>query len=262
VSRWVLGLAALIIVVLGKVLGELVTDEVRGWIDRFPSGILRFAAAQLPPGQRETVYEDEWSPALASSVRGTEARPLTRLMKGMVFSIGRLIFVWRSPGDVTSTSLTPIVSGAPVSQPLSAYYLQPGERPVVTLRRHPVVLGAPILLVLTGVAVAVWLSRSVAHGNNTALDIIWILWGLLFAWLGWKLFEWSISYDVITTQRVLVVRGVMRKVCDDTAGEGYRYSAPPLYFWPSPWLWGSHHRITRSAPHSAKFYPVSGTSLR
>jgi hypothetical protein len=199
VSRWVLGLAALIIVVLGKVLGELVTDEVRGWIDRFPSGILRFAAAQLPPSQRETVYKDEWSPALASSVRGTEARPLTRLVKGMVFSIGRLIFVWRSPGDVTSTSLTPIVSGAPVSQPLSAYYLQPGERHVVTLHRHPVVLVAPIWLVLTGVAVAVWLSRSVAHGNNTALDIIWILWGLLFAWLGWKLFEWSISYDVITT---------------------------------------------------------------
>jgi hypothetical protein len=82
VSRWVLGLAALIIVVLGKVLGELVTDEVRGWIDRFPSGILRFASAQLPPSQRETVYKDEWSPALASLVPGTEARPLTRLVKG------------------------------------------------------------------------------------------------------------------------------------------------------------------------------------
>ena len=82
---------------------------------------------------------------------------------------------------------------------------------MVTLHRHPAVLVAPIWLVLTGVAVAVWLSRSVAHGNNTALDIIWILWGLLLAGLGWKIFEWSISYEIITTQRVLVVRGVLRR---------------------------------------------------
>ena len=82
---------------------------------------------------------------------------------------------------------------------------------MVTLHRHPVVLVAPIWLLLTGLAVAGWLSSSVAHGNNTGLDIIWILWGLLLAWLGWKILEWSISYDVITTQRVLVIRGVLRR---------------------------------------------------
>jgi membrane protein YdbS with pleckstrin-like domain len=82
---------------------------------------------------------------------------------------------------------------------------------VVALHRHPIALVAPIWLVLAGLAVAGWLSNSVAHGNNTDLDIIWILWGLLLAWLGWKQFEWSISYDVITTQRVLMIRGVLRR---------------------------------------------------
>jgi membrane protein YdbS with pleckstrin-like domain len=164
VKGWILALAALIIGVLVKALGDLLTEELRGC-----------------------------------------------LIKGMGFAIGRLIFVWRSPGDVTSTSLTPGVGGPLASQPLPAHYLQPGERQVVTLHRHPVVLVAPIWLLLTGLAIAGWLSSSVAHGNNTGLDIIWILWGLLLAWLGWKILEWSISYDVITTQRVLVIRGVLRR---------------------------------------------------
>jgi membrane protein YdbS with pleckstrin-like domain len=211
VNGLVLVLAGLIIGVLVKALGDLVTEELRGWIDLAPRGILRFAAARLERSQRETVYKDEWIPALASSVRGTETRPLTRLVKGMVFAIGRLIFVWRSPGDVASTSLTPRVSGAPASQPLPARYLQPGETQVVAFHKHPASLVAPIWLVLVGLAIAGWLSSSVAHSNNTALGIIWILWGLLLAGVGWKLFEWSISYEVITTQRVLVVRGVLRR---------------------------------------------------
>jgi uncharacterized membrane protein YdbT with pleckstrin-like domain len=94
---------------------------------------------------------------------------------------------------------------------LPARYLQPGETQVVALHKHPASLLAPIYLVLVGLAIAGWLSNSVADGDNTALDIIWILWGLLLAGVGWKLFEWTISYAVITTQRVLVVRGVLRR---------------------------------------------------
>ena len=82
---------------------------------------------------------------------------------------------------------------------------------MVAFHKHPASLVAPIWLVLVGLAIAGWLSSSVAHSNNTALGIIWILWGLLLAGVGWKLFEWSISYEVITTQRVLVVRGVLRR---------------------------------------------------
>jgi membrane protein YdbS with pleckstrin-like domain len=211
VSGSVLVLVAFVAGVFFKALSDLMTEELRGWIDLGPRGILRLAAARVEQSQRETVYKKEWLPALASSVRGTETRPLTRLVKGMTFAIGRLIFVWRSPGDVTSTSLTPRVSGAPVSQPLPARYLQPGEKEVVALHKHPVSLVAPIFLLLVGLAIAGWLSNSVVHGNNSALEVIWILWGLLLAWLGWKVFEWTISYEVITTQRVLVVRGVLRR---------------------------------------------------
>ena len=127
-SGSVLVLVAFVAGVFFKALSDLMTEELRGWIDLGPRGILCLAAARVEQSQRETVYKKEWLPALASSVRGTETRPLTRLVKGMTFAIGRLIFVWRSPGDVTSTSLTPRVSGAPVSQPLPARYLQPHGR--------------------------------------------------------------------------------------------------------------------------------------
>jgi len=211
VNGWAFLLVAFVIGVFVRAFGDLVTEELRGWIELGPRGILRLAAARVEQSQRETVYRDKWIPALASFLEGTETRPLTRLVKGMAFAIDRLIFVLRSPGDAASTSLTPEVSRMPASQPLPARYLLPGERQVVTLTKHPIVLVTPIWLVLVGLAVAGWLSNSVVHGNNTGLEIIWILSGLLLAWLGWKVFEWSISYDIITTQRVLVVRGVLKR---------------------------------------------------
>ena len=154
-SGSVLVLVAFVAGVFFKALSDLMTEELRGWIDLGPRGILCLAAARVEQSQRETVYKKEWLPALASSVRGTETRPLTRLVKGMTFAIGRLIFVWRSPGDVTSTSLTPRVSGAPVSQPLPARYLQPHGRFKIVKAR--------------GVA-----SRGVAsRGGMSRCDLVW-----------------------------------------------------------------------------------------
>jgi len=92
-------------------------------------------------------------------------------------------------------------------------YLLPHERQVITVHQHPAVLIGRTFLVLAGLVIASWLSISVAHGNGTALLIIWVLWGLLLAWLAVKVVDWSLNYFVVTSQRLLLAEGfIVRKV--------------------------------------------------
>ena len=92
-------------------------------------------------------------------------------------------------------------------------YLLPHERQVITVHQHPAVLIRPIFEVLVGLAIAGWLSSTIAHGNGTALLVIWILWVLLLLRLGVKAYEWSETYFVVTSQRMLLQTGlVTRKV--------------------------------------------------
>jgi membrane protein YdbS with pleckstrin-like domain len=88
-------------------------------------------------------------------------------------------------------------------------YLLPHERQVITVHQHPAVLIMPILEVLVGLAIAGWLSNSVAHGNGTAILVIWILWALVFLRLVYKAFEWTKTYFVVTSQRMLLSTGVV-----------------------------------------------------
>jgi membrane protein YdbS with pleckstrin-like domain len=88
-------------------------------------------------------------------------------------------------------------------------YLLPHERQVITVHQHPAVLIMPILEVLVGLAIAGWLSNSVAHGNGTVILVIWLLWGLLLLRLVVKGFEWSVNYFVVTSQRMLLSTGIV-----------------------------------------------------
>jgi uncharacterized membrane protein YdbT with pleckstrin-like domain len=92
-------------------------------------------------------------------------------------------------------------------------YLLPHERQVITVHQHPAILIRPIFEVLVGLAIAGWLSNSVAHGNGTVLLVIWILWGVLFLRLVIKIFEWVETYFVVTSQRFVLATGIVtRKV--------------------------------------------------
>jgi uncharacterized membrane protein YdbT with pleckstrin-like domain len=92
-------------------------------------------------------------------------------------------------------------------------YLLPHERQVITVHQHPAVLIRPIFEVLVGLAIAGWLSNSVAHGNGTVILVIWILWAILLLRLVGKVFEWSENYFVVTSQRMLLASGIItRKV--------------------------------------------------
>jgi len=88
-------------------------------------------------------------------------------------------------------------------------YLLPHERQVITVHQHPAVLIMPILETLVGLAIAGWLSNSLAHGNGPAILIIWVLWGLVLLRLVVKVFEWSVNYFVVTSQRMLLSTGIV-----------------------------------------------------
>src|SRR4051795_5399060 len=68
-------------------------------------------------------------------------------------------------------------------------YLLPHERQVISVHQHPAVLIRPIFEVLAGLAIAGWLSNAVAHGNSTAILVIWLLWTLLLLRLLWKILD-------------------------------------------------------------------------
>lgn len=72
-------------------LGDLVSEELRGWLELAPNAILRLAATLLDPTQRQTIYQDEWHPELCYILRGTESRPITRLIRGTTYATGLLI---------------------------------------------------------------------------------------------------------------------------------------------------------------------------
>ena len=92
-------------------------------------------------------------------------------------------------------------------------YLLPHERQVITVRQHPAVLIRRIVEALLGLAAAGFLSDEVAHGNNLVIVVIWALWAVLLVRLIMKVFEWSVNYFVVTSQRMLLAQGIItRKV--------------------------------------------------
>jgi uncharacterized membrane protein YdbT with pleckstrin-like domain len=90
-------------------------------------------------------------------------------------------------------------------------YLLPHERQVITVHQHPAVLIRPIFELLVGLAIAGWLTNSVAHGNGTVVLVIWILWIALLLWLVGKLAEWSVHYFAVTSQRLMLSTGLVTK---------------------------------------------------
>lgn len=92
-------------------------------------------------------------------------------------------------------------------------YLLPHENQVITVRRHPAVLMAPVGLVLGGLIIAGVLSNTLATDAGSVISWIWWGWLILLAWFVWRVAEWSVDYFVITNQRMLLTTGLItRKV--------------------------------------------------
>ena len=102
----------------------------------------------------------------------------------------------------TDTDTVPIAVGR---------FLLPAEQHVISVREHPVVLLWRTLAVLLGGALAGWLSNSLAHGNDTTILIIWLLWLALLIWLVVRIADWWVHYFVITSKRLMLTTGVLLK---------------------------------------------------
>ena len=72
-------------------------------------------------------------------------------------------------------------------------YLMPTERVVTTVRMHPAAIISSVLWILGGAILAGLLTGD-AHGNGTFVLVIWLLWGVLFVWQGWKIATWWRRY--------------------------------------------------------------------
>jgi hypothetical protein len=74
--------------VLVAALGELVSDEIRARLDLIPFALLAAAARRLPASQQAGLHDQAWLPELHHILRGDQATPITRLIRGTRFAIG------------------------------------------------------------------------------------------------------------------------------------------------------------------------------
>jgi membrane protein YdbS with pleckstrin-like domain len=92
-------------------------------------------------------------------------------------------------------------------------YLLPHEHQVITVRKHPAVLLRPIIVSLAGLVIAAVISITVARHNADVVGFVWLAWALVLLWLGYKVWEWSQDYFIVTSRRMLLATGVVtRKV--------------------------------------------------
>lgn len=83
-------LGAVVMFVLTLVLmavKDLISQELRGWLELVPVALLRLVATRIPVDQREELYEQEWLPELLFNLRKAEGRPITRLVVGIKYSV-------------------------------------------------------------------------------------------------------------------------------------------------------------------------------
>lgn len=88
-------------------------------------------------------------------------------------------------------------------------YLLPNERQMATVRRHPNMLTPYITEALGGITIASALSATAANTASSRL-IIWTGAALLVGQCIRVMASWSQSYLCITTERVMMVTGVIR----------------------------------------------------
>jgi hypothetical protein len=88
-----------LVALVGTAIGDLLSEEMRGRLDEIPHRLLRLAARRLPATIREETLR-EWYGELHEILRGAQARPVTRLIRGTRYATG-LFRVAPSIGRIT-----------------------------------------------------------------------------------------------------------------------------------------------------------------
>jgi len=90
-------------------------------------------------------------------------------------------------------------------------YLLPHEHQVITVRKHPAVLLAPVAWAVLGLIVAALLSDTLFRHSSTLTWIVWGVWGLIFLRLLWAAANWAVDYFVITSRRFIETSGLFAR---------------------------------------------------
>jgi uncharacterized membrane protein YdbT with pleckstrin-like domain len=92
-------------------------------------------------------------------------------------------------------------------------YLLPHEQEVITVRKHPAVLLAPVAWAVIGLILAAVLSDTVLRHDSGLTWIVWAIWGLVFLNFLWAAVNWAVDYFVVTSHRFIETTGLFsRKV--------------------------------------------------
>lgn len=92
-------------------------------------------------------------------------------------------------------------------------YLLPHEQEVITVRKHPAVLLAPVAWAVIGLVIAAVLSDTLLRHDSGLTWIVWAIWGLVFLRFLWAATNWAVDYFVVTSHRFIETSGLFsRKV--------------------------------------------------
>ncbi len=92
-------------------------------------------------------------------------------------------------------------------------YLLPHEHEVITVRKHPAVLLAPVAWAVLGLIAAAVLSDTLFRHSSTLTWIVWGAWGLVCLRFLWAALNWAVDYFVVTSHRFIETSGLFsRKV--------------------------------------------------
>jgi hypothetical protein len=92
------------VLLVGTVIGDLCSEEIHGRLDQLPRAVLRLASRRVPAELRAELL-GEWLAELHQIMRGAEALPLTRLVRGLGYATGLL---QTSPGIVRLLGKSPL----------------------------------------------------------------------------------------------------------------------------------------------------------
>lgn len=90
-------------------------------------------------------------------------------------------------------------------------YLLPHEHQVITVRKHPAVLIMPIALALGAILISIVVGSTILLHTHDAVLVLLVICLIFLAYLGFKAWEWSEDYFVVTSDRMLEASGVFTR---------------------------------------------------
>jgi len=89
------------------------------------------------------------------------------------------------------------------------HYLMPTENVVLSVRMHPIAIIRPAIVILASLVGAGFVTGAAPPGDSGIVTLIWILWGVVFLWQGWRILTWWRRYFVVTENRLMLITSLL-----------------------------------------------------